>query len=313
MANSIVYALAWATLFGCAVAEPGDNSGDDSWSGGGKEDGVIRPFDRCDAGGPCPDLRLNASVLQSSIVIESRMVPSYSCSLNEGTILAPGLRRLLRFTTSTTNIGTGNLFLGNPETGDPKYFEYAECHGHYHFKGYADYKLKNLDGTEAAIGHKESFCIEDNAQGNGKPLPPRPTEPLEGQPALPDTWTPAQRTYCHHPGLHRGWTDAYYSTTEGNWIDITDVPPGDYTLSVSVNPEKMIAELNYDNNSADVAVHVPASSADGAVCPASSDAIFRCTADGTHRTKCFKGVTTTEVCPKGCGQPQEIAHFARCL
>jgi hypothetical protein len=77
-----------------------------------------------------------------------------------------------------------------------------------------------------------SFCVEDNEpprnpQQGTTNLVPRPDEVPQGSPPPVDNWTPAQRTYCHHPGLHRGWEDAYANTIEGNWLDITDVAPGD--------------------------------------------------------------------------------------
>ena len=271
-----------------------------------------RQFDVCAPGGPCPDLKLDTPTLKSSIVIETREVADDACSVAEGTILASGKRRLLRFTTFVTNIGTKDLFLGDPSKGNARFFEFATCHGHYHFKGYADYELKAADGTQAAKGHKESFCIEDNVQGNGKSLVPRPPQRPFGSPPVPDTWTPKMQTNCHHPGLHRGWADGYVNTTEGNWIDITDVPPGDYVLSVTVNPEGMIAELRFDNNHADVPVHIPDESADGNVCTADTDAIFRCIDHGARRTKCYRGVTTTETCATQCVQVEEIAHPAQC-
>jgi hypothetical protein len=305
--------LALALLVIPAVAAC-SSSGATDGSDEAADTAAIRPFDHCDPGGPCPDLKLNADVLKQSIFIETRDVDDHSCSVNEGTILSGGRRRLLRFTTSTTNIGTGDLFLGDPSKGSPDIFEFAPCHGHFHFKGYADYVLKNLDGSVAAKGHKESFCIEDNIQGSGRSLPPRPPEHLKGTPpGPPDNWTPAKRTNCHHPGLHRGWTDAYFNTTEGNWIDITDVAPGDYILSVHANPEHMIAELRFDNNDADVPVHIPHQTTDGNVCPASSDAIFRCADDGSSRSRCLGGQTTRQSCPSGCGQPDETAHPGRCL
>jgi len=43
-----------------------------------------------DPGKPCPDLRLNADVLASSIVIETRDVDPRSCSVDEGTIVVDG-------------------------------------------------------------------------------------------------------------------------------------------------------------------------------------------------------------------------------
>jgi hypothetical protein len=298
-----------AALLLIACASAGPPSADDE-----SADTAMRPFDRCDPGGPCPDLRLNVDVLRQSVFIETREIDPRSCSVDEGTIEGGGRRRLLRFSTSTTNVGTGDLFLGDPSKDTSGFFEFAQCHGHFHFKGYADYVLKNPDGTIAANGHKESFCIEDNIQGAGRALPPRPPERLQDAgPPPPDTWSPKLRTNCHHPGLHRGWTDAYVNTTEGNWIDITDVAPGDYVLSVKVNPEHMIAERSFDNNDAEIPVHVPEPSADGAICPATSDAIFRCVEEGAARSRCVAGTTTRQTCANGCGQPEETAHPGRCL
>lgn len=309
MLRHVLFVAVSIILFGCA-------SGDGALTADEESDlAALRPFDHCDHGGPCPDLRLNVDVLKQSIVIETRDVDARSCSVNEGTIHDGGRRRLLRFTTSTTNVGTGDLFLGDPTHGNPKYFEFATCHGHFHFRGYADYTLNALDGSEAAKGHKESFCVEDNIQGSGRNLIPRPAERLADSGAPLSSWNPRQRTNCHNPGLHRGWTDAYFNTTEGNWIDVTDVPPGDYMLVVAINPAQMIAELRYDNNRAEIPVHIPDSQADGNVCPPYSDAIFRCSADATQRSKCFRGVTTTETCPATttCKQVEETAHPGRCL
>jgi len=130
-------------------------------------DFTIRPFDQCTPHGPCPDLSLDPNALRDSVTIETRDIAASSCSVVEGSIVGPHVgetsgtirRRLLRFTTSVTNIGTGSLFLGDPAKGDIKFFELSPCHGHFHFKGYAAYELKQKDGAVAAHGHKESFCV----------------------------------------------------------------------------------------------------------------------------------------------------------
>jgi hypothetical protein len=207
---------------------------------------------------------------------------------------------------------TADLLLGDPKS-DPGAFHYATCHGHYHFRDYADYVLKKLDGAIAVQGHKESFCVEDNIQGSGRNLKPRPAQQVQGQPAPPDTWDTDTQTNCLHPGLHIGWADGYFNTTEGNWLDITGLAPGDYKLSVTVNPHHTIEELDYSNNGAEIPVHVPDPSADGTICPATLDAIYKCTSS-TQRKKCFAGLTTTDDCtpPKQCAQFVEIAHSAAC-
>ena len=53
-----------------------------------------------------------------------------------------GPRRLLVFPYSTPNMGPGSLIIGDSQ--DPAsapLFEWGACHGHWHFKKYAAYRL----------------------------------------------------------------------------------------------------------------------------------------------------------------------------
>ena len=82
MGRSLLALLLAPLLYACSSAggaEPADVPQEEDLT-------ALRPFDRCDPGGPCPDLRLNVDVLRQSIVIESREVDPRSCSVNEGTI-----------------------------------------------------------------------------------------------------------------------------------------------------------------------------------------------------------------------------------
>ena len=60
-----------------------------------------------------------------------------------------------------------------------------------------------------------------------------------------------------------GWADTYGSYLTGQWLDITDIPPGKYLLRVSINPvnpvslEHAFKELSYVNNQATVEVIIP--------------------------------------------------------
>jgi len=157
------------------------------------------------------------------------------CVVQEGTVAA-GARRLLRFTTETRNIGSADIVLGNP-VGDSR-FIFFECHGHYHFNGFAAYRLLNLDGELVAVGKKASFCIEDVRAWDPK--------------------APVRRTVftCDYQGLHMGWADIYDSGLPGQWVDITGVPPGEYVLEVIVNSEGFIPEANYENNATRVRVRI---------------------------------------------------------
>jgi len=41
------------------------------------------------------------------------------------------------------------------------------------------------------------------------------------------------------------------------WLDITDVAPGAYSLRVTINPDRVLTESNYDNNETTVPVTIP--------------------------------------------------------
>ena len=153
--------------------------------------GTVLPpvYARCVPSGPCQDLALDVGMLASSVVIETRDIAPTSCSVAEGTILASGRRRLLRFTTYVTNVGTADLFSGDPRSNMTA-FVYASCHGHYHFKDYADYALKKVDGTVAVMGTEAIFLRRGQRSRRGSRAPSSsaaagrecPTRPARARP-----------------------------------------------------------------------------------------------------------------------------------
>lgn len=154
------------------------------------------------------------------------------CEVDEGMITA-GTHTLLRFSTQTRNIGSQNLELGDPE-GRPG-FEYFDCHGHYHFLGFASYQLLDGSGAPVATGRKVSFCLLDG---------------LRWDPKSAVNW----KYDCGDQGIQSGWADVYDAGLPGQWIDITGVPPGTYTLIITMNPDRLITEGDYTNNSASTQV-----------------------------------------------------------
>ncbi len=171
--------------------------------------------------------------------------PAYSgdyCDIQEGLISSPGVHRLLAFTAGTRNIGDADLVVGNPRN-NPDY-AYSACHDHYHFDGYARYRLLDATGGEVVASNKMGFCIVD------------------GWP--PDTWDPfdprqRQRfTDCNRQGLSVGWSDNYAATVHGQWIEIDNIAPGDYILEITINWEQKLPERDYTNNSATFPVTITA-------------------------------------------------------
>ncbi|WP_437280371.1 lysyl oxidase family protein [Sorangium sp. So ce375] len=211
-------------------------------------DGTICGGACCPSGHACndgvcivPDLRPDEQRIVDTIRFSYQTFPRDACELMERCIGGPGRRHLLEFEGRIENAGPGHLDPG-PEFNSPL-FEYAQCHQHFHFLDFTDYRLVGADGEVVSQGHKQAFCLVD-------------MEPL-------DPASPAPRGYPTSGGmgcnfLSAGWADTYDVGTPCQWVDVTDVPEGDYTLRVTVNPIGAIAEQSIENNVVEVPVHVPA-------------------------------------------------------
>lgn len=213
----------------------------------------------------CPDLIVSREDLSWGLRVESFTFDASHCTVVEGTAVA-GRNRILTFTSSTPNVGAGDLVVGNPAER-PDLFETAGCHRHAHFREYADYRLwtpsayaawrelreanpgalaRDLEAARPDLsaqkiaGHKQGFCLSDTFRD-------------------PDAKGPSPRTYdcAVNQGISTGWADVYPFFLDGQWINVTGVAPGDYVLEVEVNAERLFEESDYANNSAAIAVTVP--------------------------------------------------------
>ena len=186
-----------------------------------------------------PDLVLNAERLKSEILFDELMFDDKSCAVAEGCVSGTGLRKLLRFSVEAVNQGQATLSVP-PPAERPDLFQFSGCHGHYHFNGFATYALLDLEGNEVVAGRKQAYCMEDTAQ-------------FHQGPGVACT----KAFDCSNQGIQAGWSDLYGNTLDCQWLDITDVPPGDYQIEVSVNPNRAFEEISLANNKATVAVTIP--------------------------------------------------------
>jgi PKD repeat protein len=184
-----------------------------------------------------PDLLIDAGQLYTSLY-NTTITSSDACLVNEGCLQGTGTRQILRFTTRIANIGNQDYFIGVPNASNPQ-FEYDACHNHYHYEGYAEYLLfDQLGNPMPQIGFKNGFCVLDLSCPSG---------------------ITAQYS-CGNMGITAGCADIYSSGLTCQWIDVTDVPAGDYYLVVRTNwshsPDANGRyELRYDNNWAQVCIH----------------------------------------------------------
>ncbi len=155
----------------------------------------------------------------------------------EGCVGGTGLRKLMRFDVAIRNMGHADLVLGDPRKATSG-FEVSPCHGHYHFTGFVEYQLFDMNNLLKVAGRKQAFCLEDYEKvpgfiGAGK-----------------------GRFTCSNQGITVGWQDVYRSYLDCQWLDVTGVPAGVYRLIVSVDALNKIAEEDEGNNTAEVLVTV---------------------------------------------------------
>ncbi|XP_074597617.1 lysyl oxidase homolog 3-like [Brevipalpus obovatus] len=186
-----------------------------------------------------PDLVPDEKELEKSVYLEDRPHLFLQCAMEENCLSSKAYetnrnrlswfaetRRLLRFTAKVGNFGTAD-FLPFLEKSN---WEWHSCHRHYHsMEIFAHFDIIDHNNRKVAEGHKASFCLEDN-------------ECIHGSRA---------KYSCANygdQGISVGCIDTYKNNIDCQWIDITDVVPGIYTLKVSINPEFKVSELSFDNN-----------------------------------------------------------------
>jgi hypothetical protein len=189
---------------------------------------------------PLPDLVVDANRLRDEILFDSIDVTEFSCSRVEECVGGTGRRRLLRFSVEALNQGNATLTVP-PPAERPDLFAFSPCHGHFHFGGFASYVLLDGQGRTVLTGRKQAYCMED-------------TQRITTGPGV----SCSKRFNCEVQGIQRGWSDLYGNTLDCQWLDITDTPPGDYFLQVTLNPARAFQEQTFDNNTATVPVTLPA-------------------------------------------------------
>ena len=189
--------------------------------------------------GALPDLIVWASAAAPAITTTT--FSANNCQVLEG-CAAVGTRKLLRFTMETRNIGSGDLVLGNP--ANLPFYQFATCHGHYHFESFAQYTLLDTNynpvmlDTNVVVGRKVGFCIADTVRWS-------PTAPT------------GLKYTCSNNGLQAGWADVYSQNLDCQYVDITGVPSGNYYLQMTVNPDALLTEADLSNNTVLVPLNIP--------------------------------------------------------
>ncbi len=191
-----------------------------------------------------PDLQVSVNTILNSLEINS-FSSTDECLVAEGCITGVGERKTLRFTTSISNYGNEDFYIGQSGGADNlnDNFYWDDCHGHAHYEGYANYRIYTYPslGPSETIGHKNGWCVMDLGGAISSEAPEGANYPA------------CSFTYgCNIMGISAGCSDTYSSGIACQWVDVTDLEDGEYVLAVSTNMETdnyaPMYEIDFSNN-----------------------------------------------------------------
>jgi hypothetical protein len=222
-----------------------------------------------------PDLIVREDRLGSQWVVRDEKLDASFCSVEEGGV-TPGIRRLIRFTVMTPNVGDADITVGDPNehiAANDGLFEFATCHHHYHFRHYAEYELIDAANPKKVWrAAKRGFCMLDT-DPNPAYFGEAPKDPQYrscGAVGVPG-----------NQGISHGWADTYRFFLGGQYFVLdggdrqAPVPPGRYIIRITVNPPfvpargeacphidsrgfcHQLPESNYENNVGQVTIDIP--------------------------------------------------------
>jgi hypothetical protein len=198
-----------------------------------------------------------------------QVVPDQLVITRVGTHAYPRYR--LGFRSAVSNIGAGPLIIEGhrpgPETdtmiahqvveqeGAPRRvvsdvgrlrYVVSPDHRHWHLLGFDRYELRRAGGARVAVAdRKTGFCLGDR-YADRRALTAAPPRPVY-----------KSRCGLDHPeflgigeGISVGYGDVYNANLEGQYLPLTGLRAGRYTLVHRVNADRRLQELDYTNNAA---------------------------------------------------------------
>ena len=120
----------------------------------------------------------------------------------------------------------------------------GDTHSHWHIEDVARYWIEPVGSAtdEGFFDNKVGFCFFDGVdrQTGLDAAPDSPVHPPEGCGSRLDP--------SIDMGLSVGWGDQYRFDLEGQYIDVEDLPSGQYVLHAEVDPDGRFTELDRSNN-----------------------------------------------------------------
>ncbi|XP_071167971.1 lysyl oxidase homolog 3A-like isoform X5 [Mytilus edulis] len=193
-----------------------------------------------------PDLEPSTYMVETTSFLQDRHMYYLTCAMEENCLAKSAYeikrtssrwrtstRRLLRFSSVVKNKGTAEF----KPTSTRADWEWHACHMHYHsMEIFAHYDITDLNGNRVAEGLKASFCLEDSACDRGV----HPKFSCQGY---------------GEQGISVGCSDNYMADIDCQWIDITDLKPGNFKFKLEVNPSMFVPEISFENNGMNCDLH----------------------------------------------------------
>ncbi|XP_014748375.1 PREDICTED: lysyl oxidase homolog 2 [Sturnus vulgaris] len=158
-----------------------------------------------------PDLVLNAELVEQTAYLEDRPMFLLQCALEENCLASSA---------HNTSLASG-------------YRRLLRFSSQIHNNGQSDFRPKN--GRHAWVWH-------DCHRSSPKRII------FQGIKTVLNVQKQYECANFGEQGITVGCWDVYRHDIDCQWIDITDVPPGDYLFQVVINPNYEVAESDYSNN-----------------------------------------------------------------
>jgi hypothetical protein len=136
-----------------------------------------------------------------------------------------------------------------PDAGLLRYTN-SPPHHHWHLMRFDVYELRTLDGGLVVRDRKSGFCLADH-WGTAPGVWPHRKARFLGDCAQ---YRPEATRIVE--GTSLGFTDRYPAFFHGQNVEITGVPAGVYDLVHRANPQLLLHELRYENDTASVRIRL---------------------------------------------------------
>ena len=131
-------------------------------------------------------------------------------------------------------------------------YNVSPSHSHWHLLPFEQYELRTLDGVQIVRDHKSGFCLTSDHRSPLPTLGQASAKPIKGSDCAKDR----PRALRMLEGIAVGWGDIYIPAKEGQAIDISGVPPGDYDLVHRVNVSRQLREAKYANDDSSLRIRL---------------------------------------------------------